>query len=186
MLRGQFGLENDMTEPLRIELKPVETSKANVESLEEQASAYERLLRVFAREVGRLATALASSAEEFASAWQRCVRLVAAGETERVQATREWLSAGVQDRLDLLKRVHRLAVLGRQHAHNGALDPEVLAQAIAGLERLKEQVLDRWQTTEDLEDLAARDYPLTTADLERIGPGRQPPASWYAEESQPF
>ena len=39
---------------------------------------------------------------------------------------------------------------------------------------------------EDLEDLAARDYPLTTADLDQIGPQRRPPDSWHAEESKPF
>ena len=45
------------------------------------------------------------------------------------------------------------------------------------MERLKARVFDRWQTAEDLEDLAARDYPLTTADLDQIGPHRRPPAS---------
>ncbi len=54
------------------------------------------------------------------------------------------------------------------------------------MERLKANVLDLWQTADDLEDLAARDYPLTTADLERIVPQRVPAASWYAEDSKPF
>jgi hypothetical protein len=57
---------------------------------------------------------------------------------------------------------------------------------IDGQERFKADVLDRWQTADDLEDLAARDYPLTTADLDRIGPQRRPPESYYAEESKPF
>ena len=65
-------------------------------------------------------------------------------------------------------------------------DPDVLLPEIAGLERLKATVFDRWQTAEDLEDLAARDYPLTTADLDAIGPHRRPPASFYADESKPF
>jgi hypothetical protein len=47
-------------------------------------------------------------------------------------------------------------------------------------------VFDRWQTADDLEDLAARDYPLTTADLDQIWPQRRPPESYYAEESEPF
>ena len=54
------------------------------------------------------------------------------------------------------------------------------------MERLKAEVFDRWQTADDLEDLAARDYPLTTEELDRIGPSRRPPASWYVEEGKPF
>jgi hypothetical protein len=68
----------------------------------------------------------------------------------------------------------------------GVPSPDILATEIAGMERLKVGVFDLWQTADDLEDLAARDYPLTTADLDRIGPHRQPPASYYAEESKPF
>ena len=38
-----------------------------------------------------------------------------------------------------------------------------------------------------LGDLAAMVAPgVTTADLDRIGPHRRPPASYYAEESKPF
>ena len=74
----------------------------------------------------------------------------------------------------------------RKMGHAEAPDPDALLPEIAGLERLKATVFDRWQTADDLEDLAARDYSLTSADLERIGPQRRPPASFYAEESKPF
>jgi hypothetical protein len=66
------------------------------------------------------------------------------------------------------------------------MDPDLLVPEIATLESLKAQVFDRWQSIEDLEDLAARDYPLTTAELDTIGPPRRPPASYYREESKPF
>jgi hypothetical protein len=174
-----------MTE-LLIELKRALASKESLESLEEQAGAYERLLRVFTREVRRLTEGVPGSADEFASVWQRCVRFVAEGQTEKVQASRDELSAALAERLDVLKRLHRLAALGHGLVGQEAADPEVLLREIAALERLKSRVFDRWRTVEDLEDLAARDYPLTTADLDRIGPGQPPPASWYAEESQPF
>ena len=66
------------------------------------------------------------------------------------------------------------------------MDPDFLLPEIDGMERLKTRVFDRWQSADDLEDLAARDYPLTTADLDQIGPQRRTPASWYAEEGKPF
>jgi hypothetical protein len=175
-----------MTEPLLIESKRAQGTRESLESLEELAGAYERLLVVFEREVGRLLKSLSGSADEFTRNWQYCVWLVASGQTEKVQIRRGKLATLLSERLDLLRRLHRLAARGRRLIGEEAPDPDALLADIAGLERLKEGVFDRWQTPEDLEDLAARDYPLTTADLERLGPERQPPASWYEEESRPF
>src|SRR5262245_57260676 len=103
-----------------------------------------------------------------------------------MQAVRPRLLSDLEKWLSLLKQTHTpargLLALGREDVP----DPDVLLPEIAGLERLKASVFDRWQTPEDLEDLAARDYPLTTTDLDQVGPQRRPPASFYAEESKPF
>ena len=54
------------------------------------------------------------------------------------------------------------------------------------MDQLKASVFDHWHTAEDLEELAAKDYPLTTSDLDRIGSQHPPPASYYQEEDKPF
>jgi hypothetical protein len=89
-------------------------------------------------------------------------------------------------RLDLLKHAHSLLTRLHNLGRTDIPAPDILLPEIAGMEQLKARVFDRWQSADDLEDLAARDYPLTTADLDQIGPHRRPPASWYTEESKPF
>jgi hypothetical protein len=174
-----------MPESLLSGQKPLASAMDNLERLEEQAEVYDRLLRVFVREVRRLVEDAIHSVEELEAVWQDRVKEVAQGQMARVHAQRENLLAELQLRLDRLKRSHRLAT-GLRKWGEEAPDPDILLPIIARLERLKTRVFDRWQTIEDLEDLAARDYALTTADLDRIGPERRPPASWYAEEGKPF
>jgi hypothetical protein len=95
------------------------------------------------------------------------------------------LLSNFEKRLDQLKQVY--ALLTGLHKRGWTdIDPDFLLPEIAGMEQLKARVFDLWQSAEDLEDLAACDYPLTTADLDQIGPQRRPTGSWYAEESKPF
>ena len=144
------------------------------------------LVRVVARDVGCAVAGMKGSALAFENAWRRIVLGVAGGQTAEIQAARPRLLNALEKRLGLLKQVQALAAwlaeLGRADVPN----PDSLLPEIAGMERLKANVFDRWQSAEDLEDLAARDYPLTTADLDQRGPHRRPPASYYAEESKPF
>jgi hypothetical protein len=136
--------------------------------------------------VGCAVAGMKGSARAFENAWRRIVLGVAGGQTAEIQAARPRLLNALEKRLGLLKQVQALAAwlakLGRADVPN----PDSLLPEIAGMERLKANVFDRWQSAEDLEDLAARDYPLTTADLDQVGPQHRPPASYYAEESKPF
>jgi hypothetical protein len=144
------------------------------------------LVRVVARELGSAVEGMKGSAGMFENAWRRIVLDVAKGKTADVHAARPRLLNALEKRLGALKQAHVLAKWLRELGRTDGPDPDGLLPEIAGMERLKASVFDRWQTPEDLEDLAARDYPLTTADLDGIGPQRRPPASYYAEESKPF
>lgn len=103
-----------------------------------------------------------------------------------MQAARPRLLSAFDKRLSLLQHTHALAIWLRKLGRADVPDPDVLLPEIGSMERLKASVFDQWQTADDLEDLCARDYPLTTAELDQIGPHRRPPASFYAEESKPF
>lgn len=129
---------------------------------------------------------LQGSARLFERAWQRVVMDVAKGRTCDMQAVRTRFVNTFDKRLSQVKQTHASANLLRQLGSQRVPDPGVLLPEIAGMERLKARVFDLWQTAEDLEDLAARDYPLSTADLDKIGPQHRPPASFYADESKPF
>jgi hypothetical protein len=171
-----------MPEDLLLELEaapPVAESLKNIEDLRSEGMRH--ALQVTLAVVGMRGSALL-----FENVWRRIIMHVAQGQTTQMQAARPQLLTAFDKRLAQLKDTHALAVWLRKLGSADIPDPDVLLPEIAGLERLQANVLDRWQTPDDLEDLAARDYPLTTSDLDRIGPQRRPPASWYAEESKPF
>ncbi|HEX5271745.1 MAG TPA: hypothetical protein VFW33_14705 [Gemmataceae bacterium] len=144
------------------------------------------LVRVVVRDAGLAMKGVKGSAAAFENSWRRIVLDVARGRTAEMQAGRPRVLAAFEKRLRELKETHALAVWLSKLGRPESPDPDVLLPEIAGLERLKARVFDSWQTADDLEDLAARDYPLTTADLDRIGAQRLPPASYYTEESKPF
>ena len=168
-----------MSEDLLVEL---ETASPVAGSLEKIAD----LLRILERDVRLAMEGLRGSALTFENVWRRVVMEVANGQTADIQASRPRLLGAFEKRLGLLKSTHELAAWLRKRGQPNVPDPDVLVSEIASMERLQSNVFDHWQTAADLEDLAARDYPLTTADLDRIGPQRRPPASYYAEESKPF
>jgi hypothetical protein len=163
-------------------LPNLETAAPVVGSLEN----IKDLVRVVTRELGLAVEGMKGSALTFENTWRRLVLEVARGRTTEVQAVRPRLLRAFENHLDLLRQTHTLATWLRTLGRADGPLLEVLVPEIATMERLKASVFDHWQTADDLEDLAARDYPLTTADLDRIGPHRRPPASYYAEESKPF
>lgn len=126
------------------------------------------------------------SVPQLENAWRQIVLNVAKGLTAEMHAARARLLAAFDKRLTLMKETYALATWLRNLGSTCVPDPDVLLPEIARTERLKAHVFDRWQTPQDLEDLAARDYPLTTAQLDQIGPTHKPPASYYAENSKPF
>lgn len=167
--------------PESLLLEELESTNGVAESLEK----VEEILRDAAQVAGQTAEKMKGMALAFENAWRKIVTRVAKGQTAEMQAERSGLLSCFEKRIGLLKQAHALLTdlhnQGRTH-----LDADFLLPEMAGMERLKARVFDLWQSAEDLEDLAARDYPLTTADLDQIGPQRRPPASWYAEESKPF
>jgi hypothetical protein len=176
-----------MPENLLLELEAAAPLAVDLEGLEKQGPALEQLWGVYLNQVGTAVERLKDSAQIFENAWREVILSVARGHTGEMQALRPQIMSTFERCLSALKGVHALAgKLRRSHGDQAVPDPDILLPEIAGMERQKTRVFDRWRTAEDLEDLAARDYPLTTADLDQIGPQRRPPASYYAEESKPF
>lgn len=168
-----------MPEDLLLELETPAPVVGSLENIED-------LVRVVVRDVRMAAEGMKGWALTFETVWRRVVMDVARGQTAEMQAVRPQLLSAFGERLSLLKQAHALATWLGELGRADVPSPDGLATEITGMERLKASVFDHWRTADDLEDLAARDYPLTTADLDRIGPHRRPPASYYAEESKPF
>jgi hypothetical protein len=169
-----------MPDDLLLELEPTPAVADSLENVED-------LVRVMVRSVSLAVEDMKGAASAWDDAWRNIiVRDVAQGKTAEIHAAHVRLRKAFEKRLSLLKHTHALAEWLRELGRADVPDPDVLLPEIAGMERLKASVFDRWQTAEDLEDLAARDYPLTTPDLDQIGPRHRPPASYYAEENKPF
>jgi hypothetical protein len=171
-----------MPEDLLLELeapRPVSESLQSIEELAREAKGH-------AHAVALAVTGMKGSALTFENIWRRIIIDVAKGQTTEMQAVQPRLLGAFEERLFQLKVTLALARWLRELGNADIPDPDILLQEIRNMERLKANVFDRWQTADDLEDLAARDYPLTAADLDRIGPQRRAPASWYAEEGKPF
>ncbi len=167
-------------------LEELENAAPVAESLEKIEEQVLDMLRGVAGKMGRVAERMNGTALRFENAWRQTVTNVARGQTAEMQAARPRLLSAFEKWLGLLRQAHALLTRYHKRGWTELPNPDVLLPEIAGMERLKARVFDPWQSAEDLEDLAARDYPLTTADLDRIGPQRRPPESWYAEESKPF
>ncbi len=159
------------------------------EKTEELAECLERVrddLRGIQRDVGRIAVRMQGTANWFEDVWRQIVVNVANGQTEAMHSERPLLLDRYAKRFALLRQAHLLLHQYHEEDEPQQREPDILLSELAAMERFKTRVLDRWQTAEDLEDLAARDYPLNATDLERVGSQRQPPASWYSEEGKPF
>ena len=154
--------------------------------VEESLEYIERIVHADSSKVARAVEGMVGSAKQFESAWQRIVTQVADARTAEIQSARPQLFAAFEKRLRLLKDAHAVASWLLQRGAADLPDPDVLLPEIAAMERLKSRVFDRWESADDLEDLAARDFPLSTADLDRIGPRLPPPQSYFSEESKPF
>jgi hypothetical protein len=168
-----------MSEDLLLELEIASPVLGSLENIAD-------LIRVLARDLRLAMEGMRGSALTFEKVWRAMIMDVARGQTTEIQAVRPRFLSAFDKRLSLLKSTHELATWLRKLGRTDVPDPAVLLAEIVTMERLKASVLDNWQTPDDLEDLAARDYPLTTTDLDGIGSARRPPASYYAEESKPF
>jgi hypothetical protein len=171
-----------MPEDLLQELETADSVAGSLESIEELV----REAMGHAAQVTSAVAGMRGSALTFQKIWRRIVIEVANGQTSEMQAARPRLLSALEKRLGLLRDTYALAewlrMLGREDMQAAA----VLRPEIDALSQLKASVFDRWHSAEDLEELAARDYPLTSADLDRIGPRHRPPASYYKEETKPF
>ena len=163
-------------------LQELETPAPVAQTLNEMEGHLRETIKGIAHAVGEM-RGVAGRFEEF---WRQVVSAVAEGRTAEMQALRSQFLRSFEERLGLLEQTHARAQGLRGLGEENVPDPDILLPDIAGMERLRAKVLDPWQTADDLEELAARDYPLSTADLDRIGPHCKPPASWYAEEGKPF
>lgn len=167
-------------------LMELETAPADAATISTLLDSFHETMQRYAAQVGQAVQGMVGSARRFERGWEQIVLAVARGRTLEMHALRTRLLSALEQRLRLLQETDSLAAALRQLGAAEGSIPGTLVPEISALNQLKARVFDRWQSAEDLEALAVRDFPLTAADLDKLGKRRQPPAAYYAEESKPF
>ena len=75
--------------------------------------------------------------------------------------------------------------LARRMGSDGSELERLEAEAVA-LKKKLTRLIVRWQTVEDLEDLAAESIELASEKLEAVRQKYGFPPAWYDEDSKPF
>jgi len=121
------------------------------------------------------------------STWENLCQTGMAGKTEQVHALRSWLAQQVKRRLEMIRQAQAIAERANAFAGTALTGLPDLERARTDLEVFQREVLSRWQTLENLEDLLAEMYPLSNARLNAVR-STMPPTypQWYAEDSKPF
>lgn len=156
------------------------------EAIDAALGGLEDLRAYFVAQVRRNIPLALSQASQVSERWARCVQAVAKGRTEEVHALREPLQHSVQARLALLREASRLAGIASELGETELTGAPQISEAVARLETLQREVFARWQTADDLEELAVAWYPLPAARLSRIGQQHPAPQAWYDEQGKPF
>ncbi len=112
--------------------------------------------------------------------WKQTCEVVYSGRAEEAHARRPQVERELRHSLLLLTRVCRQ--LEECERLGAGAPPGDIRKQLAELERFEARVLAPWKTVEDLEDLAAQDFPLSGAQLEAVAKRHPAPAEWLRQD----
>jgi flagellar biosynthesis regulator FlaF len=117
--------------------------------------------------------------------WSAYCDAVIQGDTKEVQELRAEFASQVEN--DLKDVEEALASLreARDNLAFGSDEEAQLLLARAEIEALQKQVLNRWQTVEDLEDVVAEWTAPTAEQLDAVARKYGPPTAWF-EQGEPL
>jgi hypothetical protein len=91
-----------------------------------------------------------------------------------------------EDRLLLLREARDLVRFAERVAQRDLPETVQLEAEAESLETKLKKLSARWQTAEDLEDLAAESIALSEEKLEAVRRKYGYPQTWYDDDSKPF
>ncbi len=142
--------------------------------------------RAYANEVQEAVRTYLKEGPSFEDVWRLICRAVLDGKTTEMQAGRERFLAAFERRLHQLQNSRPLVQFAERIAGRDLPVAKQLEAEAEALERKLSRVAERWQTAEDLEDLAAESIELPPGKLEAIRRKHGYPHAWYEEDSKPF
>jgi len=146
-----------------------------------------RLLPDASADAGRpvlheLIRVIEENGQSFDGAWEACCTLALVNQASETHMLRDDFFAAFANTKNIMWEVIQLA------RRTGSDDPELhhLEAEAHALEQKLNRLAARWQTVEDLEDLAAESIALPREKLEAVRQKYGFPQVWYDEDSKPF
>ena len=129
-----------------------------------------------------LILAIEQDGQSFDGIWENCCILALANRASESHELRDDFLAAFTDTKNTMWEVIQIS------RRMGSDDPELqrLEVEAVGLEQKLNRLAVRWQTAEDLEDLAAESIELPVAKLEAVRQKYGFPQAWYDEDSKPI
>lgn len=126
-------------------------------------------------------------AEELRGDWDRTCRAAAADRRlDELHAARDDYRALLKGHLQLLEHYRALARLHRKAFGANPAWGEELELAVGEVRALHDELFPRWQTAEDLHQIAVEKLTLPADRLRDLAARHPPPASWLDETDDPF
>jgi DNA repair exonuclease SbcCD ATPase subunit len=117
--------------------------------------------------------------------WSAYCDAVIQGDTKEVQELRAEFASQVDDALKGVEETLASLREAREDLAFGSDEETQLLQARAETEALRQRVLNRWQTVEDLEDVVAEWTAATTEQVDAVARKYGPPTAWF-EQGEPL
>jgi len=142
--------------------------------------------QAYAREVQQGVDAILGAVAQFEEGWRLLCREVLDGRIADVQPVRDHFRRVFEDRLRLLGEARDLARFAERVAQRELPQAAQLEDEMEALESKLKKLSSRWQTAEDLEDLAAESIAPSAEKLEAVRHKHGYPQAWYDDDSKPF
>jgi hypothetical protein len=137
-------------------------------------------------EVQQAANTVLGTAAEFDERWRHLCRQVLEGRLAEMQALRNQFLSAFTDRLRQLAEARDLVRFAVRVTQRDLPEEVQLEEEVETLQSKLKKLSSRWQTAEDLEDLAAESIAPSVEKLEAVRRKYGYPQAWYDDDSKPF
>jgi hypothetical protein len=173
--------------PGELDLKLPPDVRPHLDILEAGKATLAESAQAYAGEVQRGVGAILGAVARFDKGWQLICQEVLGGRTAEVQAVRDRFFHAFEERLRHLNEARDLVRFAERVAQRDLPESAQLEHEAKALTIKLNKLSARWQTAEDLEDLAAESIAPSAEKLEAVRRKYGYPQAWYDDDdSKPF
>jgi hypothetical protein len=169
-----------------VDLKLPPDARPRFTSLDAWGQTLDRAAQAYAGEVQLAVSGILGAVTQFEEGWRQICRGVLDGRTAEMQSARDRFLRAFEERLRLLGEARELVRFAERVAQRHLPEAAQTESEAKALETRLNRLSARWQSPEDLEDLAAESIAPSAEKLEAVRRRHGYPQAWYDDDSQPF